>query len=74
MLQDLHNLVFPLVFTFRDGRMDSWRDFQTKKKSKSVGETKAPKMKEEDDEHTFIQRPIQRDFRRVDDVKMKEDQ
>eukprot|EP00958_Prasinococcus_capsulatus_P003030 scaffold269_cov404-Prasinococcus_capsulatus_cf.AAC.34 len=52
----------------REVRMDSWRDFQTKKKSKTVGETKAPKMKEEDDEHTFIQRPVQRDFRRSDGV------
>ncbi|KAK9908638.1 hypothetical protein WJX75_000801 [Coccomyxa subellipsoidea] len=52
----------------RENRAGTWRDFVQKKgKSKKgtnmLGGTKPPKLKVEDEEHTYIQRPVQEQWR-----------
>eukprot|EP00899_Mesostigma_viride_P004210 jgi/Mesvir1/13790/Mv15955-RA.1 len=48
----------------REGRVASWRDFQTKKKDsgkkKAVGELRPPKLKTSDSVKSYVQRPVQR--------------
>ena len=49
----------------REVRVGGWRDFVTKKggKTKSVGELKPPKLKTNDEEKLYVQRPLGEQFR-----------
>lgn len=51
----------------RETRVGSWRDFASKSKKKkgsgAVGGIKPPKLKESDEDKTYIQRPVGEQFR-----------
>lgn len=50
--------------TSRDTRVGTWRDFQTKSKGKkAVGELKPVKLKTNDEEKLYVQRPVGEQFR-----------
>lgn len=58
----------------RETRVGTWRDFMTKKKgsgSKVPGELKPPKMKTNDEERLYVQRPVGEQFRPPEKKKQK---
>eukprot|EP00271_Cylindrocystis_brebissonii_P023041 TRINITY_DN9222_c0_g1_i2.p1 TRINITY_DN9222_c0_g1~~TRINITY_DN9222_c0_g1_i2.p1 ORF type:complete len:245 (+),score=53.44 TRINITY_DN9222_c0_g1_i2:198-932(+) len=44
----------------REGRVSSWRDFQKGGKKNRVGEFKPPKLKTEDPNKSYVQRPVKK--------------